>query len=433
MIKIVWIAVGLFSSMVSERAESSTKADSLTSGVHFVTGLSWKQVLEKAKNERKYIFVDCYATWCEPCKRMDQEVYSRQDVADDFNGKFISVRVQLDTSKTDNEATRAFYADAHYIGTHYDIRLYPTLLFFNSNGNILSKVSGGLDASGFIKLGGEVLDSAKDYYSLLARYDSGERDLQKMSYLARTAISLLQDTVQSETIAKEYMLFIKEKDMFSVTNIEFAREFTHHTWDPGFAFFYGNSDSIDRIMRAENYAEEFVHGRIFADFVRPEFSKCKKLKTTPDWSEIASTIATKYNQYYTDRVVLGSKADWAASQGDFLEHTKNLVLFLNKYGPKTDSGGEFEALYFNNCAWDVFEHSSNLLELNNALHWTARAIMMDPKPDWMDTYANILYKIGRKADALKWEEVAVKLAPNYEPILSDYESMKAGKPTWLSN
>lgn len=34
-------------------------------------------IKEKAKKENKYIFMDCYATWCGACKMMEQEVYSK--------------------------------------------------------------------------------------------------------------------------------------------------------------------------------------------------------------------------------------------------------------------------------------------------------------------------------------------------------------------
>jgi len=32
-------------------------------GIEFQQGLNWTQVKEKAVQEHKYIFVDCYATW----------------------------------------------------------------------------------------------------------------------------------------------------------------------------------------------------------------------------------------------------------------------------------------------------------------------------------------------------------------------------------
>ena len=35
-------------------------------GIQFETG-SWKEVLQKAKQENKLIFVDLYTTWCGPC------------------------------------------------------------------------------------------------------------------------------------------------------------------------------------------------------------------------------------------------------------------------------------------------------------------------------------------------------------------------------
>ncbi len=51
-------------------------------GIKFENELDWQQVLAKAKAENKYIFVDCYATWCIPCKKMDTDVYSSQKVGD---------------------------------------------------------------------------------------------------------------------------------------------------------------------------------------------------------------------------------------------------------------------------------------------------------------------------------------------------------------
>ena len=39
-------------------------------GIQFEIG-SWKEVLQKAKQENKLIFVDLYTTWCGPCKKME--------------------------------------------------------------------------------------------------------------------------------------------------------------------------------------------------------------------------------------------------------------------------------------------------------------------------------------------------------------------------
>ncbi len=74
----------------------------------FERGLSWQQVKEKAKSQNKYIFIDCYTTWCSPCKAMDKDVFSDKSVADLFNDKFVSFKLQMDKSdKDDDEVKKA--------------------------------------------------------------------------------------------------------------------------------------------------------------------------------------------------------------------------------------------------------------------------------------------------------------------------------------
>src|SRR4051812_16868477 len=46
------------------------------------TDVTFAKLQEEAKAQHKPVLVDVYATWCGPCKEMDRDVYSRQDVAD---------------------------------------------------------------------------------------------------------------------------------------------------------------------------------------------------------------------------------------------------------------------------------------------------------------------------------------------------------------
>ncbi len=52
-----------------------SQSDTSSKGIKFEEGLNWQQVKEKAEKDQKYIFVDCYATRCAPCKQMEKEVY----------------------------------------------------------------------------------------------------------------------------------------------------------------------------------------------------------------------------------------------------------------------------------------------------------------------------------------------------------------------
>ena len=39
-----------------------------------------KAVFQKAREENKLVFIDCYTSWCGPCKKMLKEVFSRKDI-----------------------------------------------------------------------------------------------------------------------------------------------------------------------------------------------------------------------------------------------------------------------------------------------------------------------------------------------------------------
>src|SRR5580704_15785264 len=108
-------------------------------GIQFVRGMSWQQIRAKAKKEHKFIFMDCYTTWCGPCKYMAKNIFPLKETGDAVNAKFISVSVQLDTSKHDSDTTKGWYADAHIIATKYKVNAYPTYLFFNPKGELVHR------------------------------------------------------------------------------------------------------------------------------------------------------------------------------------------------------------------------------------------------------------------------------------------------------
>ncbi|MDR6781550.1 thioredoxin-related protein [Pedobacter africanus] len=76
-------------------------------GTHFEHGLSWQQVKEKAKKENKYLFVDCFTTWCGPCKYMTSTIFPQEKVGDFFNKNFVNVKVQFDKTKNDSEEVKS--------------------------------------------------------------------------------------------------------------------------------------------------------------------------------------------------------------------------------------------------------------------------------------------------------------------------------------
>lgn len=112
-------------------------------GIQF-TEASWKEILKKAKAEKKVIFLDAYASWCGPCKLLQKNVFTKKAVGDFYNGKFINVK--MDMEKGEGPA----------LSQVYPLEAYPTLLFIDSNGKILKKVLGLQTPENLIAIGKSV-------------------------------------------------------------------------------------------------------------------------------------------------------------------------------------------------------------------------------------------------------------------------------------
>ena len=93
-------------------------------GIEFFHG-TYEEALQKAQAEGKQIFVDVYTSWCGPCKMMAKNVFTRQEVGDYYNNKFVCLK--LDAEK---ESSHAFFK-------HYQANGYPSFFWLDARGNLL--------------------------------------------------------------------------------------------------------------------------------------------------------------------------------------------------------------------------------------------------------------------------------------------------------
>lgn len=122
----------------------AAKKPSAKEGITFFNG-TWKEAVAKAQQENKPIFLDIYATWCGPCKMLAHNTFSNKKVAEFYNGSFINV--SLDGEQGDGSA----------LANQLKIIGYPSLLFFDKNGNAVLYSAGYVGAGEFIKMGKEAL------------------------------------------------------------------------------------------------------------------------------------------------------------------------------------------------------------------------------------------------------------------------------------
>ena len=112
--------------------------------VQFETA-SYFELLEGQELDRP-IFIDVYTTWCGPCKQMDKTTFQDESVGTLLNDNFICLKWDADDVK--------YRADARRLG----VNAYPTYLFLDPTGKLISSPSGYRDATNFMSLTQSVLD-----------------------------------------------------------------------------------------------------------------------------------------------------------------------------------------------------------------------------------------------------------------------------------
>src|SRR5665647_900631 len=123
-------------------------------GIKFSKDSLLSDALAQSKKEGKLVFIDCYTTWCGPCKHLAKEIFTQKEVGNFYNSHFISL--SFDMEKGEGLKIRAKYA----------VKAYPSLLFLNAKGEMVHVGIGAMDANVFIELGKTALDDTRNLLSV---------------------------------------------------------------------------------------------------------------------------------------------------------------------------------------------------------------------------------------------------------------------------
>lgn len=91
---------------------------------------SFGEVLKKAKALNKKIFIDCYTSWCGPCKMLAADIFPQPKVGDFMNNEFVNF-------KTDMEK-----GEGIELRKQFQVNAFPTLLILDSDGNEINRLVG---------------------------------------------------------------------------------------------------------------------------------------------------------------------------------------------------------------------------------------------------------------------------------------------------
>ncbi|WP_439185552.1 thioredoxin family protein [Carboxylicivirga taeanensis] len=120
-------------------------------GIDF-KNISYEEALQLAKKQDKLIFVDFYTAWCGPCKKLAKGPFLEAENGDFYNKHFICIK--LDAEKEGKDAAKI-----------HKVLSFPTLLFINSDGEVVHQGVGVTIGADMIAFGTAALNAGQSKYS----------------------------------------------------------------------------------------------------------------------------------------------------------------------------------------------------------------------------------------------------------------------------
>jgi len=387
-------------------------------GVHFIHGLSWKEVVAKATKEHKYIFVDCYTTWCGPCKYMSAQIFPRKEAGDYFNANYICIKAQMDKTKNDNDEIKARYDDASMLEKDYDVHVYPTFLYFNPEGKAVHRSVGSGTVEDIIAEGKNAFNPEKAYFILLKQFQADKISASGLYTLINDAIAANDNNAGA--YAKAYIR--SQKDMFTKDNVALLASCTHISSDTGFSIISSNEEMYDKATHS-GAARKIIIETLTASSYNILY-EYQKTNEEPDWESFERGLTNKYPKYSHQTSMFSKVAFYLRSKkGNPL--AESAVNYFNSYPENCEP----ESL--NNWAWRIFLNCDDTSLLVKSLPLSKKSFEKDNKPEYMDTYAALLYRAGHKNEAIEWETKAMNLAvSDKEQYQTSIDKMKKDEKIW---
>ncbi len=366
------IIFALLFHLISVRAEE---------GIQFIN-TTFSEALAKAGEQNKLVFIDCYTTWCGPCKSMAAHVFTDGEVAASFNKNFVCIALDMEKGEGLNIAKK------------YNVRNYPTFLWLDHSGKQIHRSVGSTSAGEFLAIAGKANDPKNNLSYMKDQYESGNRDRELLLNYANS----LKDAydMNYQAVADEYFRTLPEKELADAGNWKAIQEFTpninSYTYGvinkmlPEFYHRYGK-DSVNMVMdqlaiNSLSYARQQKDSVLLKNAVA-------KLKLSNNRESLKQGLSEEMNYYK------GNK--------NYTRYAELAHEYINNYFLD-------DAKMLNAVCWTYFQHINDKSQLTEAEKWIAKSVELEDKYYNTDTYANLLHKLGKKKEAIVMTNHSIELA-----------------------
>ena len=296
--------------------------------------------------------------------------------------------------------------------------MYPTFLYFSSDGKAVHRSVGSGTAEDIIAEGKNAFISEKAYFILLRQYQADKISATGLYTLINDAIAANDNNAGA--YAKAYIR--SQKDMFTKENAALLASCTHISSDTGFSIISSNEELYDKATHPVAARKIIIETLTASSYnILYEYQKTNE---EPDWEAFERGLTNKYPKY-SQQVSMFSKVAFYLRSKKGNPLAVSAVNYFNSYPENCEP----ESL--NNWAWRIFLNCDDTSLLVKSLPLSMKSFEKDNKPEFMDTYAALLYRAGHKTEAIEWETKAMNLAvSDKEQYQTSIDKMKKDEKIW---
>ncbi|THV57713.1 thioredoxin family protein [Chryseobacterium candidae] len=347
--------------------------------------LPYKDIIAKAKKEKKLVFIDAYASWCGPCKMMEKNVFTQKAVSDYYNTNFINARFDMEKG------------EGRDIASKFGVRSYPTYLFLNGEGELVSRNTGYMEESLFVAMAQDINSPGNKKGSLKDRFAGGEKDPEFLINIMK--LNANSDYEFAKKASERYFQNKKKTEELTKDEIGFLLYFVKSSEDANYPVFSSRKAEIIKFLPEETYNEfdaQLKLGKIVEQSIDD-----KNKKINDDYFMKAAeplvgkeAAVKKLNQ---------TKLSYYEQNSNFPEYEKAAL----EYYKNSDAFDPNELL---RAAWIFADHVKTPSSLKKATEWAEKSVMRSETSENTYILARLYHLTGNKEMAKNYAEMSKNMA-----------------------
>ncbi|ROI00389.1 thioredoxin family protein [Chryseobacterium daecheongense] len=347
--------------------------------------LPFKDLIAKAKKEKKIVFIDAYASWCGPCKMMEKNVFTQKSVGDYFNTNFVNAGFDMEKG------------EGRDIAVKYGVRSYPTYLFLNGDGELVSQNYGYMEESLFLSMAQDVNAPNNKKGSLKERFAQGEKDPEFLINVMK--LTSTSDFEFAKKASERYFENKKKTDELSKDDIGYLLFFLKSVEDPNYKIFISRKAEIIKFLPEDTY-KQFDDQLKLSKIMDESIDQKNKKINDAYFLEKAIPLIGEYD---AKTRLNQTKLSFYEQNANFSEYEKTAL----EYYKNSDS---FDSNDLLKAAWIFSDHVKTSTSLKKAVEWAEKSVMRGETSENTYILARLYFLTGNMEMAKTYAEMSKKLA-----------------------